>query len=59
MSSIFINNLVKEKHKVQREILKEANNDLKKYTDIVKKEAAKLRKQFPGKFPQASHSIIA
>jgi hypothetical protein len=59
MSKYFNNDLVKEKHRVQRQILKEADGDLRKYTSIVKHEAENLRKKFPGKFPQASQPLAA
>lgn len=41
---------VDEKHRVQQEILKEAGGDLKKYSEIVRAEAKKLREEKPGYF---------
>jgi len=46
----FDDQAVDEKHRVQQEIMKEAGGDLKKYSEIVKAEAKKLREQKPGYF---------
>ena len=50
MSKLFNDPIVEEKHRIQRKILKEVNGDLRKYSEIAKKEAEELRKKYPGKF---------
>jgi hypothetical protein len=42
--------IVREKHRVQEEMLKEAGGDIRKYSEIVRREAKKLRDKHPGHF---------
>lgn len=42
--------IVCEKHRVQEEMMKEAGGDLRKYSEIVRREAKNLRDSRPGSY---------
>ena len=46
--------IVREKHRVQEEMLEEAGGDLRRYSEIVRREAKKLRDAHPGQFKMVS-----
>lgn len=50
MSNLLNNEIVNEKHRVQKDVLREVNGDLKEYSEIVHKEFLELQKKHPGKF---------
>lgn len=49
--------IVNEKQRVQRDVLREVNGDLKEYSKIVHKEFLELQKKYPEKFKKSKKEL--
>jgi hypothetical protein len=47
--------VVQQKHQTQKEILREAGGDLRKYNELIHRKAQKLRDKYPGCFKPVSN----
>lgn len=56
MATPYVDPLVAEKHRVQAALLDKVHGDLRQYSELVKAEAEKLRREHPGRFRTAKVS---
>lgn len=57
MYTLFDDPVVKKKHTAQQKIIKKTKGNFRNYSKIAHAEVIKLRKKFPGKFPQANPTL--